>query len=266
MNDYQLVMRMNCLKLNIFLLILVVLMISGCASRKSAPGETGIMLRSYRVSAGRSIEGRAIETVNIGHGSEVVMVVATIHGNEWAGTPLVKELEYKLLSDNALLDKVRVVIVPEANPDGRVHGTRGNANGVDLNRNFPAGNRVDKERYGLNALSEPESQVLHDLVAKYQPTRILTLHQPLACIDWDGPGEGLAKKMAGVCELPAKKLGSRPGSMGSYVGNELGVPIITLEFRRDDERLTPGKLWELYGAALMAFIEGEDGGSVAVGK
>ena len=41
-----------------------------------------------RLSAGASVEGRPIECLLLGEGSEVVLFVGAIHGNERAGAPL----------------------------------------------------------------------------------------------------------------------------------------------------------------------------------
>ena len=132
--------------------------------------------------------------------------------------------------------------------------TRGNANGIDLNRNFPASNRINNEINGEEGLTEPESKILYDLVMAYQPSRIVSIHQPLYCLDYDGPAESIAQHMGEYCSLPVNKLGSRPGSMGSFVGVEQNIPIITMELAKDVNRLTSIQLWNSYGQALLAAI------------
>jgi protein MpaA len=134
------------------------------------------------------------------------------------------------------------------------HRSRFNANGVDLNRNFPSANRVNERRTGATSLSEPEARVIKQLIEQYSPDRIISLHQPLACIDYDGPGTTLAVRMAQYCTLSVKKLGARPGSLGSYAGVDLGIPIITFEMRQNDSGLDSNTLWQRYGKALVAAI------------
>jgi len=182
------------------------------------------------------------------------MIIATIHGNESAGTPLVGELERHLRAHPRLVSGRKVVIVPVANPDGMALKLRANVRGVDLNRNFPAENFRGASRHGAKPLSEPESRVLQSLIYKYVPSRVISIHQPVACIDWDGPAEKLARAMAATGKLPARRLGSRPGSMGSWVGLDLKLPIITLELPRAADRLTPVALWERYGAMMLAAV------------
>jgi murein peptide amidase A len=212
--------------------------------------------RVQRFIIGRSVGGRALDCVVLGKGPEIILFIATIHGSERAGTPLVKRLETYLLDHPELLAGKQVVLVPVANPDGAQIGSRLNARGVDLNRNFPAGNRQNTKRYGYRALSEPESNALYYLIQQYRPQRMVSIHQPLRCVDYDGPGKALAQRMAVQCNLPVRKLGAKPGSLGSYVGNELGIPIITLELARADDRKRVDELWRLYGKVLLVAITG----------
>ena len=203
---------------------------------------------------GYSVQNRPIELITIGTGEEKVLIIATIHGNEDAGTPLVYRLIDKLRDRPSVLAGRTVLIVPVANPDGRALRTRFNASGIDLNRNFPASNRINNEVHGQQGLTEPESAILYDLVLTYRPARIVSIHQPLYCLDYDGPGEDIARHMGQYCSLPVKKLGSRPGSMGSFAGVEQNIPIITMELAKEDNELTTAQLWTQYGRALLAVI------------
>ena len=89
---------------------------------------------------------------------------------------------------------------------------------------------------------------------KYQPDRIITIHQPLVCIDYDGPADDLANAMGEWTDLPVKRLGSRPGSLGSYAGITLNVPIITVELPKSATDMDGDTLWEKYGMMLLASI------------
>lgn len=197
---------------------------------------------------GYSVEGRELVCHERGHGEGGILFMGAIHGSEGATAPLVEALLKRL--PKKLAKPIRVIVV--ANPDGLLRGDRLNRRGVDLNRNFPADNREEKSRYGTSPLSEPESRALYDLLEQTQPDVIVSVHQPLACVDFDGPPEAetLARRMAAVCDLPVKKLGSRPGSLGAYIGDKLKRSIITLEL----PPLAPldgEKLWARYGAALL---------------
>lgn len=204
--------------------------------------------------AGHSVEGRPIECRVLGRGRDTALIMASIHGDEPAGTPLLKRLERHLLRRPQLLDGRRIVLVPVANPDGVAYRRRSNVRGVDLNRNFAAPNRSPSPRYGLKPLSEPEARVLDELLWRFPPDRIVSIHQPLACVDYDGPAEDLARLMADRCDLPVKQLGGRPGSLGSYAGMTLGIPIVTLELPREADRWSARRLWETYGEALLEAV------------
>jgi len=207
----------------------------------------------YRI-VGTSVQRLPILSFILGRGPDVTFVLAAIHGNEPAGVSLVRRLGKYLQQQSYLMNGRRVVLLAVANPDGMAHRSRFNANGVDLNRNFPAANHVNERRSGATPLSEPEARVVKQLIDQYSPDRIISIHQPLACIDYDGPGTTLAVRMAQYCTLPVKKLGAKPGSLGSYAGVDLGIPIITFEMRQNDSGLDSNTLWQRYGKALVAAI------------
>jgi len=182
-----------------------------------------------------------------------VMLLATIHGNEAAGTPVLERLLSQVAAEPTLLRGRRLVVVPVVNPDGLAANRRRNARGVDLNRNFPSDNRQDGGDRG-SALSEPETQALHQLITEFEPMVVVSVHGWLGLIDWDGPAESLAAEMGALCQLPAQRLGSRPGSLGSFVGVDRQVPIITFELPSSARRASDDELWERYGPALLATL------------
>ena len=135
-------------------------------------------------------------------------------------------------------------VVVCANPDGMRHGTRGNSNGVDLNRNFPASNwtegpvahkwNVHSDRCvrlstGPKPNSEPEVQALMRLVDEVQPKCIVSIHSPLGLID-DPDATDLGRTMSERSGLPRTVIPneSTPGSFGSWA-KELGIATITYE-------------------------------------
>lgn len=191
----------------------------------------------------------------MGSGSDSIMIMAGIHGNEPAGTPLVRMLTNHLLTNRTLLEGKKVIILPEANPDGIVRNTRANARGIDLNRNFSTSNRVNNSTNGETGLTEPESQALESLILQHKPNRIVSIHQPLDCIDYDGPAQNLAELMSANSGIAVKKLGARPGSLGSFVGITLNTPIVTVELPKDATYRNQKYLWERYGQMLLAAIK-----------
>ncbi|NJC26848.1 M14 family zinc carboxypeptidase [Neolewinella antarctica] len=99
-------------------------------------------------------------------GKPKVLCTAAMHGDELAGYWLMLQLAEDLLRHDRtrLLDDLEIYINPLANPDGAYHhndrslarSRRGNANGVDLNRNYPDpddGAHPDGQTY------QPETQI-----------------------------------------------------------------------------------------------------------
>lgn len=134
-----------------------------------------------------------------------------------------------------------LLFIPCLNPDGMQLNQRTNANGVDLNRNFPtknwgedtskAGNNPADYFGGKSAGSEIETQFVIDVIREYQPKSILTLHAPYKVVNFDGPAKELAQKISDIIKYPVEEsIGyPTPGSFGTYAGIERQIPTITLE-------------------------------------
>lgn len=136
-------------------------------------------------------------------------------------------------------------VVLAANPDGLVRGTRSNARGVDLNRNFPTSDWQPEPVLNRSTLdaprdvafspgsapgSEPEVSALIGLIEELRPEIVVALHAPLACIDSLNPGplaHWLAKRTG--MELVTDVGYPCPGSFGTW-GAENGVDVVTYEF------------------------------------
>jgi protein MpaA len=177
------------------------------------------------VIIGSSVEGRPIEAF----GDGALLVFGAIHGDE----PQSAELCRRFWQTGP-----RAVVVPVVNPDGLSRGQKDNARGVDLNRNFPSRNWSAQHPPGYfsgeSPLSEPESAALARLIDDLSPRALIAVHQPFACVNWDGPAESLAVEMAAACGYPARaSVGyPTPGSFGSLYGVDRALPVITLELPR----------------------------------
>jgi protein MpaA len=154
---------------------------------------------AHRELLGRSVQGRPIVAYEVGDPAGIpVLVVGCIHGNEPAGIAVAR---YLLHNPPAGLD---LWIVPVLNPDGRVHKTRGNAHGVDLNRNFPyRWRRLGGVYYsGRRPLSEVEARIAHSLILRTHPSVSVWFHQHLDLVWASGGNLRVERRFAEVSGLP----------------------------------------------------------------
>ena len=166
--------------------------------------------------------------LNSGSSNNGILVVGVVHGDEPQGKFLIENY-IAANPDSPLL------FIPCLNPDGLAAGTRTNANGVDLNRNFPTANWESGECGeffgGESPASEAETRFLIDVIEEYKPKLVLTLHAPFKVVNYDGPACETAEKIAQIINYPVQEhIGyPTPGSFGTWAGVERGIQVITLE-------------------------------------
>ena len=130
------------------------------------------------VTIGKSVRGEPIQMHLFGSGPRPALVFGGIHGDERNSSVMAERL-IEFLHRNPQFAQTRsVAVIPHANPDGLRANTRGNANKVDLNRNFPASNWKSQKagRHGESPLSEPEARALAQTVQQLNPRLIISLH------------------------------------------------------------------------------------------
>ena len=200
--------------------------------------DRGVM-RHAGSTYGTSVEGLPLTVYLPDGGAAELVVLASIHGDEAETTVAVSEALRCIPRGD-----LRTAVILCGNPDGMLKGTRGNARGVDLNRNFPTSNwRPDPVFYKSRAndardialspgdapASEPETIALLSLLEGLAPRAVVSLHSALACVD-DSGASHLGRQLADRCALPfLTEIGySTPGSMGTWAG-EQGLNLVTLE-------------------------------------
>jgi hypothetical protein len=97
-----------------------------------------------------------------------VFINGSIHGNEYPGVDASLRLIEKLAYDDSpetmnILNNMILLFNVVQNPDGRVLGTRANANGIDINRDFIT-------------QSQPESRATVKVFTEWNPMIVLDLH------------------------------------------------------------------------------------------
>ena len=242
--------------------------LSGCGCGWLAPTKPpAIKTAAYRtIQVGKSVGGRAIRMHIFGSGGPTTFIFAGLHGDEGISEFVALHMIEHLLGDSAPYASARVAVLPSANPDGLLAGTRVNANAVDCNRNFPAANwkpQAKGARYspGKSPGSEPETRALVEAIGILKPDAIVSIHSTSTfepCNNYDGPAADLAKLMAPHNGYPPK--GSvgypTPGSFGTWAGVERKIPTITLEL---PHKTRAQKLWPGNRDALLALIAAVSG-------
>ena len=199
--------------------------------------------------AARSVRGRPIYTRDIQavDARLRVLVVGAMHGDELSSASVA--LHWIKLAQAApdasvapfAAGQTHWRFIPALNPDGLFSrpARRVNANGVDLNRNFPTPNwqreagiywqkrtHRDPRRWpGKMPLSEPESRFLFDQMQGFKPHLIVSIHAPYGVLDFDGPLPPPGR----LGRLYLDQVGIFPGSLGNYGGVHQGMPVVTIE-------------------------------------
>lgn len=126
--------------------------------------QTGIPLEALRFS--RAPVVLAVTGTTALAPRPVVLLVGQQHGDEPAGAEalivIAQELSAGALA--SVLDRIDVVILPRANPDGAAAGLRGTASGIDASRDHLL-------------LRTPEAQALAQLVREFDPAVVVDAHE-----------------------------------------------------------------------------------------
>ena len=139
----------------------------------------------YVRTAGHSQEGRALPMLIFSHSGRyaadelrrpakpVVFLVGQVHGNEPAGGEAMLAVAHALAQGDLkpLLERISVVIVPRANPDGAHYFWRGTASCLDVNRDHL---KVDL----------PETMALRRLTQEFQPEIVVDAHEFSVATRW----------------------------------------------------------------------------------
>lgn len=152
--------------------------IQGWLREQAAAASRSSGLRASVLPIGRSQRGETLEALVLTRaggtdpavlqaaGKPTVLLVGQQHGDEPAGSEallvIARELAQGLLLP--MLDRINVVIVPRANPDGAASGQRATTGGLDMNRDHLL-------------LNTPEAQALARLARDYSPTVVVDAHE-----------------------------------------------------------------------------------------
>lgn len=195
------------------LISLCLLAFATVGSAEGVGATTGADASVHRiVLLGRSVDGRPVTAVETGDPDtqRKTLVVGCIHGNERAGIAIAQQL-----ISTGLPAETDLWIISDLNPDGAAAGTRGNAHGVDLNRNFPWRWQRLSGYYdsGPRPLSEPETRFAYRLIEHVRPSVSIWFHQHLNVVDDSTGNRSLERRFARAAGLRVAALAREPGSV-----------------------------------------------------
>lgn len=195
------------------------------------------------------------------------VLFAAIHGEENVTLQAAHHLLRVVHADDAC-----AVVVPVVNPDGVLAGTRQNARGVDMNRNFPTPGwsrepsptfwststvRTTERRTQLSSPgpepgSEPETRALMALVAQVGPEFVIDLHTPLECvIAISDRAVPMGEHLAEPASIPVVRglEGPTPGDSAAWCEAQ-GAIAVTYEF----ELAPMPAIWARHHEALVRCV------------
>ncbi len=229
---------------------------------------------------------------------DVTILMCGVHGDEI--TPIKFCFDFMYYMRDSLKDAAfkksfegkMVLVAPLVNPDSyfKDRPTRTNSRGVDVNRNFPTLDwlkdarrlwttkyKSDKRRNpGKVAASEPEVVFQVNLIKRYMPDKIISVHSPLSLIDYDGPSgmvingidsgkaeELLIQMSKDASDYKIENYPFFPGSLGNWAGQERNIPTYTLELPTSNPAKS-AEYWTLFKEAMhkavfhdiKSFVEG----------
>jgi len=204
------------------------------------------------------VRGVPIVARRLGHAGDGprVLVIGAIHGNERAGIAIVRRLQH-----DAESRRVRLWAIDDLNPDGARANTRGNAHGVDLNRNFawrwrPRTAPGTTYYAGPGPLSEPESRFARRVILRVRPDITIWFHQSETAVDNSSGSKPIEARFARRVALPLRRLIRYPGSATTWQAHRF--PKATAFVVELPPGVLTARATRAYARAVLALARDED--------
>ena len=230
-------------------------MVRWSASSAATPLPTVIQTKVI----GYSVLHRPITAYRLGDPTSrtKTVLLGQMHGDEHAGIDVAQAVIH-----GQPIRGIDLWVVPSMNPDGNAVHTRGNAHGVDLNRNWPDywAHLTGQYYSGPAPLSEPESRAMYSFLLSVRPGLMVSVHQPLNGVDTTDGGTrnpAFAARLARGIGLPLKAFMCWSvclGSMTGWITNHQSGAAVTVEFPASPSsswltsKTPPAIIWAFGGA------------------
>jgi hypothetical protein len=199
------------------------------------PRHPGNLLGRNKV-IGHSLAGRPIPLHQSGDPkwSGELLVFGCIHGDECAASGI---KPVSALSAGCPDPSADIYVLPNLDPDGETAGSRLNARGVDLNRNFPSewkriGFRWSPQYSGPRPFSEPETRLAAQVIRSVRPAATIWFHQyrgerPFVRA-WGQSMEG-ARHFAALARMPFRAMRWPAGTGPNWQNHNFGGAAFVVE-------------------------------------
>ncbi len=212
------------------------------------------------LTIGMSALGRPIVAVHVQDSPHrPVIAIGSIHGDEAMGLKVIE----RLLNVAEIPEDLNLWVISTVNPDGLALGTRGNANGVDLNRNFATDDwrivgRGTEKYSGGKAASETETRAVQEFLIEQKPLLVVWWHQygqyvddQRTVADYD-----LIKQFSELTDFPIKYVGcgSTPciGNATAFINSRIeGASSFVVELPRE----VPARILDRQANAFLLIAE-----------
>lgn len=223
-----------------------------------------------------SVQGRNIFLLKFGKGERKILIVSAIHGREYVTTGFLlncmdfysclyeKKMKLSEKSVFTLLREFSFYIVPQCNPDSveislnrakpckitegfSAYFNKDNANGVNLNANFPYfwEYAPESRNKGESPASEKETRFLINICKDYEFEKMISLHTRGGCIYWRDKGNGeiagdraFAEKLSELCKLKlceeTKDVKAYSGGFENWFRSVFKRPAVCVELVDDE--------------------------------
>ncbi|MFA5866609.1 MAG: FG-GAP-like repeat-containing protein [Actinomycetota bacterium] len=241
------------------------------------------MTRPIDYVIGYSVLGRPIMATRIGYGNRRYLFIGVHHGDEPQGGRVLELFRNHLIAHPEVIPAdVEVWILPYLNPDGLASGTRWNARGVNLNRNYwtndwglydvtslsilemsglapmsdmsaiVTGTPFTFNYPGPQPFSEPETAAIANLCAGTSFRAMISIHDMEGNVYWGQHGQDLAYLYSAKTGLPVAGGLFISGDATRWIGQAYGSPAITVEMTEEQVYASPTTTFNVF---LPAFME-----------